>query len=342
MAKGAQHSSTVTGSVKGIRGPQGTESTLRENRQSAAARFNRGNVRFLVSTEAAGEGIDLQENCSAPIHVDLPWNPMRLHQRVGRLSRYGQTQPVHVVTVRNPDTVESRIWGSVWTGSSTGSRLRFRAPWTNRRTCASWSSAWPRPACSRECSQTPTHVCRASGSNNGSTRRLPPSVATTLWAPSGTCSATWRASTSVRSPVNIPKVDLPDLVPFFKSVFAMLGKRPNQPGDVRRAFRTPQQWMDDFTIAEKYELPLLEPLTRATNKETSPGLGLRVFDRALKTAVDAPDVLAAVGELDGPRRLRPPRPRHRHSRHGAKGRRWAAADRQHRVDPWTTGRSSSY
>ena len=33
-----------------------------------------------------------------------------LHQRVGRLSRYGQTDPVDVVTVRNPDTVESRIW----------------------------------------------------------------------------------------------------------------------------------------------------------------------------------------------------------------------------------------
>ena len=69
-----------------------------------------GEVRFLVSTEAAGEGVDLQEHCSALIHADLPWNPMRLHQRVGRLSRYGQTDPVDVVTVRNPDTVESRIW----------------------------------------------------------------------------------------------------------------------------------------------------------------------------------------------------------------------------------------
>ena len=35
---------------------------------------------------------------------------MRLHQRVGRLNRYGQTQQVEVITVRNPDTVESRIW----------------------------------------------------------------------------------------------------------------------------------------------------------------------------------------------------------------------------------------
>src|SRR5262249_37936003 len=43
-------------------------------------------------------------------HVDLPWNPMRLHQRVGRLNRYGQTKQVEVITLRNPDTVESRIW----------------------------------------------------------------------------------------------------------------------------------------------------------------------------------------------------------------------------------------
>ena len=47
---------------------------------------------FLVSTEAAGEGIDLQEHCFTLIHVDLPWNPMRMHQRVGRLNRIGQTE----------------------------------------------------------------------------------------------------------------------------------------------------------------------------------------------------------------------------------------------------------
>jgi superfamily II DNA/RNA helicase len=70
-------------------------------------------LRYLVSTEAGGEGIDLQTRCHTLIHVDLPWNPMRLHQRVGRLNRYGQSQPVEVVTIRNPDTVESRIWGKL-------------------------------------------------------------------------------------------------------------------------------------------------------------------------------------------------------------------------------------
>jgi len=44
------------------------------------------------------------------IHADLPWNPMRLHQRVGRINRLGQKHDVDVVTLRNPDTIESLIW----------------------------------------------------------------------------------------------------------------------------------------------------------------------------------------------------------------------------------------
>lgn len=83
---------------------------IKEPRENAVKGFNSGDMRFLVSTEAAGEGIDLQENCHTLIHVDLPWNPMRLHQRVGRLNRHGQEKQVEVMTLRNPDTVESRIW----------------------------------------------------------------------------------------------------------------------------------------------------------------------------------------------------------------------------------------
>jgi SNF2 family DNA or RNA helicase len=45
---------------------------------------------FLISTEAGGEGLNLQRECHTMINFDLPWNPMRLVQRVGRLYRYGQ------------------------------------------------------------------------------------------------------------------------------------------------------------------------------------------------------------------------------------------------------------
>jgi superfamily II DNA or RNA helicase len=88
----------------------GESKNITLNRQIAADLFNNKKVRFLVSTEAAGEGIDLQESCYTLIHVDIPWNPMRMQQRVGRINRFGQKRQVEVITVMNPDTVESRIW----------------------------------------------------------------------------------------------------------------------------------------------------------------------------------------------------------------------------------------
>ena len=96
--------------LDGLEQPSGDPKTVAQPRESAAAGFNEGLVRFLVSTEAGGEGIDLQERCAVLVHVDMPWNPMRLHQRVGRLSRYGQTRPVQVYILRNSETVEARIW----------------------------------------------------------------------------------------------------------------------------------------------------------------------------------------------------------------------------------------
>jgi ERCC4-related helicase len=83
---------------------------ITSSRLQTAARFNRGDIRFLICTESGGEGIDLHENCNILIHVDMPWNPMRMHQRVGRLNRYGQKEQVYVHRFRNPDTVEDRIW----------------------------------------------------------------------------------------------------------------------------------------------------------------------------------------------------------------------------------------
>lgn len=88
----------------------GKKVNIEMKRDTASERFNDKKVRFLISTEAAGEGIDLQKNCHILIHVDIPWNPMRMQQRVGRINRFGQTKQVEVVTMYNPDTVESRIW----------------------------------------------------------------------------------------------------------------------------------------------------------------------------------------------------------------------------------------
>jgi hypothetical protein len=64
-------------------------------RQASIARFSTQG-RFLLATDAASEGIDLQENCSHLINFDLPWNPMRLEQRIGRIHRFGLTETANI------------------------------------------------------------------------------------------------------------------------------------------------------------------------------------------------------------------------------------------------------
>ena len=47
---------------------------------------------MLLATDAAGEGIDLQTHCHRLVNFDIPFNPSRLEQRIGRIDRYGQTE----------------------------------------------------------------------------------------------------------------------------------------------------------------------------------------------------------------------------------------------------------
>ena len=66
-------------------------------------------ARFLVATDAAGEGINLQF-CWLMINYDIPWNPARLEQRMGRIHRYGQDHdPVVVINLLSADTREGRV-----------------------------------------------------------------------------------------------------------------------------------------------------------------------------------------------------------------------------------------
>ncbi len=53
-------------------------------------------VRILLATDAASEGIDLQKHCHRLVNYDIPFNPNKLEQRIGRIDRYGQTQPPEV------------------------------------------------------------------------------------------------------------------------------------------------------------------------------------------------------------------------------------------------------
>jgi len=69
-------------------------STPTEEREDIRAKFtappDKQQVRVLVATDSAGEGIDLQAHCHRLVNFDIPFNPSRLEQRIGRIDRYGQ------------------------------------------------------------------------------------------------------------------------------------------------------------------------------------------------------------------------------------------------------------
>ncbi len=65
-------------------------------------------ARVMVSTEAGGEGLNLQF-CHVVVNYDMPWNPMRIEQRIGRVDRIGQTHGVRALNLALQDTVEHRV-----------------------------------------------------------------------------------------------------------------------------------------------------------------------------------------------------------------------------------------
>ena len=94
---GAIHGSMHTGS----REEPGT-------RLFAEQEFREGRSQILVATEAAGEGINLQI-CHVMVNYDIPWNPNRLEQRMGRIHRYGQTEDCLIFNFVATNTIEGRV-----------------------------------------------------------------------------------------------------------------------------------------------------------------------------------------------------------------------------------------
>jgi len=70
--------------------------------------FREGEIQILVATEAAGEGINLQV-CNILFNYDIPWNPNRLEQRMGRIHRYGQRKDCLIFNFVATNTIEGRV-----------------------------------------------------------------------------------------------------------------------------------------------------------------------------------------------------------------------------------------
>lgn len=66
-------------------------------RADALLRFTNGGARLLLATDAASEGLNLHHRCRLVINLELPWTPLRLDQRAGRVDRIGQARKVHAI-----------------------------------------------------------------------------------------------------------------------------------------------------------------------------------------------------------------------------------------------------
>jgi superfamily II DNA or RNA helicase len=75
-------------------------------RADALRRFTRGDARLLLATDTASEGLNLHQRCRLVVNLELPWTPLRLEQRAGRIDRIGQQRRVHAVHLVAAGTCE--------------------------------------------------------------------------------------------------------------------------------------------------------------------------------------------------------------------------------------------
>jgi SNF2 family DNA or RNA helicase len=281
--------------------PSGLRRNLRESRETAKDRFNSGEVRFLISTEAAGEGVDLQERCSRLIHVDLPWNPMRLHQRVGRLNRIGQSDTVKVMIFQNPDTVESRIWVLL---NEKLERIR-----------ESINAVAEEP---EDLHQLVLGIARPGMLDTVfSQANFVPRAKLDEWFDRQTGQMGGEDAVHVVQDLlghaqhfdfaqvsdRVPKLDLPDLAPFFRLALRQ-NRRQLTETDGFLAFKTPDAWQAIAGIRARYDDVHFERRSSNRRKGTVLGVGTRLFDTALEQArqflesymvhADNPDTIMVV------------------------------------------------
>jgi len=90
--------------------PSADGSWTKVNRDRVKALFKQGAADVLLCTDAAAEGLNFQF-CGALVNYDMPWNPMRVEQRIGRIDRLGQAHSViHIINLHYADTVEADVY----------------------------------------------------------------------------------------------------------------------------------------------------------------------------------------------------------------------------------------
>jgi superfamily II DNA/RNA helicase len=274
---------------------QGKIKTIHRHRSLSVTQFNEGKVRFIISTEAGGEGIDLQHNCHVLIHIDLPWNPMRLHQRVGRLNRYGQKHPVQVITIRNPETVESLIWE------------KLNAKLNNIMLALSEVMDEPEDLLQLVLGMTQSNFF----SELFSEASLVKKESLNKWFDQKTSTFGGKniletvktlvgksAQFDLQDLASIPQKDLQELQPFFETMLH-LNKRRFSKENNKISFKTPEKWLVDAGIKTHYEELMFYRYLKEETKNII-GVGNRVFDLAIQQANEHDAYLTFIKKLEYP------------------------------------------
>ena len=263
-------------------GTDGRSRTLRLPREEATRRFNTGAARFLVATEAGGEGIDLQERCHTLIHVDLPWNPMRLHQRVGRLNRYGQTRRVEVLTLRNPDTVESRIWDHL-NIKLQRIQMAFSGAMDDPEDIMQLVLGMTSPNLFRELfSAAPRDADSLNRWFDDKTNRFGGEDAVdAVKRIVGHCARFNYGDIGGR----LPRVDLVDLKPLMVASLSFWRRRVEVDDEGQMSFLTPDEWKREVGIKTRYDGLGFD---RGGDAGSVAGIGHKLVDRILREVLDLP------------------------------------------------------
>ncbi len=285
--------------LDGLEQAAGGARTVSQPRERAADAFNAGQVRFLVSTEAGGEGIDLQERCAVLVHVDMPWNPMRLHQRVGRLSRYGQERSVSAYILRNPDTVEARIWDLLNEKLERVQRA-FSAVMEQQEDISQLVVGMAGPALFNEL---------FSGAQGMTGERL------TAWFDRTTATLGGRdVVDTVRELLgsvshfdfqqvgrDLPRVDVPDLERFFTLAVGRHRRRVFKHANGLE-IKAPETWKSrSYAVRDRYEGLVFDRDLRGANAASRVlGVGHTLFDIALDEARDLPARITVVDGANAP------------------------------------------
>lgn len=93
---------------KGIKVVTFTGSLQAKEKEAALTQFKEQKAQVFLSSEAGGQGINLQF-CHILYHFDLPWNPMKIEQRIGRVHRFGQKQEVSIFTMPTIGTIDEYL-----------------------------------------------------------------------------------------------------------------------------------------------------------------------------------------------------------------------------------------